>query len=144
MHTILQKHKAAKQVGRNYSLLLDILGISGHTGSDGSSMSARLNRYGDWIGKIGENIDFGGKTAKDIVLSLIVDDGVTNRGHRANLLSPDFVKTGVACAKHSQWEVCTVLDYASEYTVKGGNLSGTLQTDNTPKFQTNNGGIGGG
>ncbi|EAR94566.1 SCP-like extracellular protein (macronuclear) [Tetrahymena thermophila SB210] len=109
-------------------------GISNHTGSDGSSMSNRLERYGDWMGKIGENIDFGSKTARDIVLSLIIDDGVDNRGHRKNVLSPDFQKTGVACQKHAQWEICTVLDYASEYTFKGGKLSGTLITDNTPKF----------
>lgn len=53
-------------------------------------MSNRLERYGDWMGKIGENIDFGSKTARDIILSLIIDDGVTNRGHRKNTLSPDF------------------------------------------------------
>lgn len=39
-------------------------------------MSDRLERYGDWMGKIGETIDFGSKNAKDIVLALIVDDGV--------------------------------------------------------------------
>lgn len=32
--------------------------------------------------------------------------------------------------------MCTVIDYASEYTFKGGKLSGTLITDNTPKFST--------
>jgi uncharacterized protein YkwD len=94
-------------------------------------MSARLSRYGDWMGKIGENIDFGSKTARDIVLSLLVDDGVSNRGHRGNMMSPEYVKTGIACAKHSQWEICTVLDYASEYTTKGGKLSGILNYDNT-------------
>jgi hypothetical protein len=97
-------------------------------------MSARLSRYGDWMGKIGENIDFGSKTARDIVLSLLVDDGVSNRGHRGNMMSPEYVKTGIACAKHSQWEICTVLDYASEYTTKGGKLSGILSYDNILKF----------
>lgn len=76
-------------------------GISGHTGSDGSSMSDRISRYGDWMGKIGENIDFGGKTAKDVVLSLLVDDGVSNRGHRGSVMSSEYVKVGIACAKHS-------------------------------------------
>lgn len=112
--------------------MIFVIGISGHTGSDGSSMSARLTRYGDWMGKIGENIDFGGKTGKDVVISLIVDDGVMNRGHRSNILSKDFAKTGVACAAHSQWDACTVLDYASEYTHKGGALSGVLLTGSTP------------
>lgn len=34
-------------------------GITGHTGSDGSSMTDRIERYGDWMGHIGENISFG-------------------------------------------------------------------------------------
>jgi len=71
----------------NFSIYLD---LSGHTGSDGSSMSGRLERYGDWNGKIGENCDFGNSTGRDIVISLIVDDGVSNRGHRNNLFSSDF------------------------------------------------------
>lgn len=90
-------------------------GLSGHTGTDGSSLSNRLNRYGKWTGKIGENIDFGTKRAKEIVMSLIVDDGVLNRGHRSNIFSKDFVKTGIACSTHKQWEICTILDYTSSY-----------------------------
>ena len=34
-------------------------GITGHTGSDGSSMTDRIERYGEWMGHIGENISFG-------------------------------------------------------------------------------------
>lgn len=77
------------------------IGLSDHTGSDGSSMSMRLTKHGEWGGKIGENIDFGCKKGRDVVLSLIIDDGVPNRGHRNNLFSPDFLKTGIACAKHT-------------------------------------------
>jgi uncharacterized protein YkwD len=37
-------------------------GITGHTGSDGSSMTDRIERYGEWMGHIGENISFGQST----------------------------------------------------------------------------------
>lgn len=82
-------------------------------------MSSRLERYGDWNGKIGENCDFGSSTGRDIVISLIVDDGVSNRGHRNNLFSQDFTKVGVGCAPHSEYKTCSVFDYAAQYGPKG-------------------------
>lgn len=77
-----------------------VLGITGHTGSNGSTMQSRLEKYGDWMGSIGENIEFGGKSGREIVISLIVDDGVASRGHRTNLFSSNFLKAGVACYSH--------------------------------------------
>lgn len=97
------------------------LDLSGHTGSDGSSMSERLERYGNWNGKIGENCDFGSSLGRDIVISLIVDDGVANRGHRKNLFSEEFKKVGIACCNHIDYKTCTVIDYASAYEPKGIN-----------------------
>ncbi len=91
-------------------------GITGHTGSDGSSMTSRLDRYGKWMGKCGENICFGGKTGVDIIVQLIIDDGVATRGHRNNIFSKDYKVTGISAAKHSSYEICCVLDYASEFS----------------------------
>ena len=64
--------------------------MCGNNGSDGSNMSIRLEKYGDWSGKIGENIEFGSKSAIEIVSSLLIDDGVANRGHRKNITSDSF------------------------------------------------------
>jgi len=60
-----------------------------------------MSRYGDWMGRIGENCDFGSDTGVDIILSLVTDDGVATRGHRKNIFNPDFKKTGVACYSHA-------------------------------------------
>lgn len=90
-------------------------GSFSHSGSDGSDLSARLDRYGEWNGKIGENIDFGTKDAYGAVASLLIDDGNKGRGHRKNLLSPDFAVTGVGVSKHAEMDICIVIDYASEY-----------------------------
>lgn len=32
-------------------------------------------RYGDWKGRVGENISFGDKTGIEAIVSLIIDDG---------------------------------------------------------------------
>ena len=43
------------------------------------------------IGSIyGENLAYGTYEAKDTLLTLAIDDGVANRGHRVNIFKPDF------------------------------------------------------
>jgi hypothetical protein len=93
-------------------------GITGHTGSDGSSMDQRISRYGKWGGGAGENISYGYNTGREIVVQLLVDDGVPNRGHRDNLFTKDFKYVGGAMGGHSQFTYLCVIDYANEYTNK--------------------------
>ena len=50
-------------------------------------MSDRIERYCDWNGNIAENIDFGCETGRSILCSLMVDDGVSSRGHRKNIFN---------------------------------------------------------
>ena len=98
--------------------------ISGHNGSDGSSFSQRMERYGEWMGNVAENIDFGSETGDEVVISLMVDDGVSSRGHRKNMFNPALKHVGVGCSRHQSYGHCCVLDYASEYTPKGQKHSG--------------------
>src|SRR5690606_9306056 len=55
-------------------------GKTGHAGSDGSNMRERIERYGKWQVRIAENIAYGAKTARQIVVYLLIDDGVKDRG----------------------------------------------------------------
>ena len=79
-------------------------------------MTQRIERYGQWMGKIGENIDFGSTEPVEVVISFLVDDGVSSRGHRKNLLSQDFRYIGIGSHSHSSEKLCCVLDFASEYS----------------------------
>jgi uncharacterized protein YkwD len=90
-------------------------GITGHTGSDRSSMAQRINRYGKWGGGAGENISYGSNTGRDIVVQLLIDDGVSNRGHRNNILNTNFKYAGCAVGSHSGFTYLCVIDYANEY-----------------------------
>ena len=69
---------------------------SGHRGSDGSSAGDRLSRYGDWADSLGEDIVYHSRSAREDVISLIIDDGTSNRGHRKNIFKPDFHVIGIA------------------------------------------------
>jgi len=90
-------------------------GDTGHTGSDGSTDEVRINRYGKWDISAGENIDYGNKEPRRIVTSLLIDDGVPSRGHRANLLSESFKFVGVAMGPHRVYRQMCVMDFAGSY-----------------------------
>jgi uncharacterized protein YkwD len=89
----------------------------GHTGSDGSDALARLKRHGRPRGKSGESIAYGAYTSKtgmEFVVALLVDDGISNRGHRKCLLDPVYRFVGIACGPHPKASPMCVLDFAEQ------------------------------
>lgn len=68
----------------------DILlnGVTNNIGSDKSTLKDRIERYCIWRGNIAENIDLGSCHPCLIVMNLLIDDGVSSRGHRKSILSP--------------------------------------------------------
>ncbi len=107
--------RAAADLAREQARTGDL----GHRGADGSSPFARMSRHGRWRTHAGEAIDYGGETARRVVYNLIVDDGVRDRGHRLNLLAPDFHVAGVARASHPRFRQVCVIDFAADYTEAG-------------------------
>ncbi|MDM7914222.1 MAG: CAP domain-containing protein, partial [Candidatus Eisenbacteria bacterium] len=87
----------------------------GHEGSDGSQSWDRMERYGEWSGSAGEDIWYGRGNPRDVVIALIVDDGVPARGHRQNLFDPDFRVIGVGCGTHAYYDSMCVLTFAGGY-----------------------------
>ncbi len=88
-----------------------------HVGRDGSSLSQRLNRLGTWHGHIAENISTLEEDPRQVVIQLLVDDGVLSRGHRHNIFNPDLHQAGVGSAPHRDYRVVTVIDYADGFVL---------------------------
>jgi uncharacterized protein YkwD len=93
-------------------------GLVGHNGVNNSSPFDRINKYGKWNITAGENINYGNDIPREIVIDLIIDDGIKNRGHRENIFNEKFLVVGVACGTHEKYKYMCVMDFAGEYQEK--------------------------
>lgn len=93
-------------------------GMTGHSGSDGSKPFDRMNRHGKWLRHAGENISYGNDRGRDVVIQLIVDDGVVGRGHRKNIYNPAYEVVGIACGSHKLHGTMCVQTFAGDYQEK--------------------------
>ena len=91
-------------------------GLTEHRGTDGSHHGKRLNRYGEWLYRTGENIAYGPREARRVVINQIIDDGISGRGHRLNLFNPEYRRVGVACGEHMNYRYMCVMELAGGYT----------------------------
>ena len=62
---------------------------------DENQIEQRVEKYLDYDYSISENIDFGGSTGVEVIVNLLVDDGVKNRTHRENLFSDKYEYYGI-------------------------------------------------
>lgn len=90
-------------------------GGTGHNGKQSGGMRERIERHGTWSGRIGENIAYGPFDARLLVMQLIIDDGVPDRGHRKNHFSTAFGVAGVACGSHPDFEGMCAIDFAGRF-----------------------------
>lgn len=79
----------------------------------------RMNRYGTWTAAWGENISYGKNSARDIVLALIIDDGLPARKHRANIFASKFNYAGAAYGPHARFGSVCSIDFAGGYAERG-------------------------
>lgn len=110
---------AAKDQARDMTLK----GLSGHTGSDGSLPKARVDRYGIWNGTVGENIIYDITTARQMVIGMIIDDGVATRGHRRNIFDPTYRVAGVSISDAPSNGARGVIVYVGGFTERAVNTT---------------------
>ncbi len=68
-------------------------GFTDHTGSDGSSPFSRISSFcKNLTGN--ENIVGGIKNVRALVILLLIDSGISSRGHRYNMLNPNWKYVG--------------------------------------------------
>ena len=95
----------------------------GHTGSDGSHSFDRIARFGQWQRAVGENIDYGHRDTRAIVVRLIVDEGIAGRKHRANIFNKTYRVAGIAAGSHARYGAMCVMDFAGGFIERGTGLA---------------------
>jgi len=90
----------------------------GHITKNGSTPQKRMEKFGEWNICLAEDITYGSFEARQIVIALLIDDGVKDRAHRKNILNPCFRYAGVSFGEHPNYETICVIDYAGDYKTK--------------------------
>jgi uncharacterized protein YkwD len=86
-------------------------GSRGHISADGATPARRVAARGGGQ-YVSETIAYGESDPAAIVRSLIVDDGVPLRTHRAVLFMRDLRYAGVGCGSHAAYAFMCVMDYS--------------------------------
>jgi uncharacterized protein YkwD len=120
--------RAAKPVGpltRSEGLCLAAIGhvkdqsgsgATGHkTGNSGGLIEDRVKPFGSWQGGIGENLSYGNESARERLLTWLIDDGVASRGHRNRLMSANYNVAGVCCGPHPKYGTMCALALAGNF-----------------------------
>ena len=88
-------------------------GLTTHEGSDNKNISDRIEKYCEWEGAMAENLEFTFKNAENIMVNLIVCDGVKERFQRKNLFFPDFKYIGIGVGYHKDYDICCSIGYTN-------------------------------
>jgi uncharacterized protein YkwD len=89
-------------------------GATGHKGS-GGMIEDRVKPFGVWQGDIGENLSYGNESARERLLTWLIDDGFSTRGHRKRVMSSDYRVAGLSCGPHPEYGTMCVLTLAGGF-----------------------------
>lgn len=131
----LQVYKGMSLAAKDQARDLGTSGNTGHKGSDGSTPNVRASRYGDWTNNIGENIVYQAMTtARDSVIGLIIDDGISTRGHRKNIFDPTYRAAGIAIGERSNLGTLCVITFAGGFTDKASSATAPISKPAARKY----------
>ncbi len=107
----LKSSAVLTKLARGHAKDMGSKGKVGHDSSDGTTFVNRLRKKIK-TGMIAENCDYGNTNPLDIVMSLLIDDGIVSLGHRKNILFPGLKWIGIAIEKHNTYGMNCVMDFA--------------------------------
>jgi uncharacterized protein YkwD len=116
---VLTRDASLAHAARDHAFDQSQTGATGHTGSDGSTTLTRVARYGAWKVSVNENIDYAPMlVGREVIESLLMDDGVPDRGHRRNIFDATSRVVGIACGPHPRYTATCVIVQAGGMMAK--------------------------
>jgi uncharacterized protein YkwD len=82
----------------------------GHTSPNGKTFVDRIKPLR--FPTAGECISYGQRNGRDVVTSLLIDDGVENRGHRKTILNSQLDAAGISAGGHLVFGHMCTIDFA--------------------------------
>jgi uncharacterized protein YkwD len=115
----LKWSQSLEKSATDHALYLGKNGLMSHIGEQATTMQDRIGKYNkDLSMRCGESLQSiiptpdTALTARNIIQGLVVDDGVSTRGHRANIFNTDFKSVAIGIADHKTYQGICVLDYS--------------------------------
>ena len=102
----LLPQKDLSEIASKHAETMGKLGKLGHDNYD-----KRFKNVNSKYNPNGENCDYGSKDPLEIVMHLLIDEGVSSLGHRKNILSKNFNCYGGALKEHSKYTYNYVMDF---------------------------------
>jgi len=89
------------------------MGNKGKIGHDGfeKRMKPFMTKYNKGVA---ENCQYGYQSAKQIVIDLLIDEGVSSLGHRKNILNASYNCVGVSIQPHKSYKYNCVMDFGGK------------------------------
>ena len=110
---MLKPHEKLFKAASYHANDMGTKGLMGHNSSDGVDFFARIRSFMNPSSNFSfaENCAYGFSSANDIVLQLLIDEGIPALGHRKNLLSDKFDLVGVSIQPHKKYRHNCVQDF---------------------------------
>jgi len=103
---MLMPEKDLYNGARGHAIWSGKKGYEGHKGFN-KRFDPLMKKYME----VGENIYYGQYTPLEIVIQLLIDEGISDLGHRINLLNPKFNSIGVSIRPHKEFEYNCVMGF---------------------------------
>jgi len=113
---VLLPSKGLSNAAKELAIFQEKTGKTGHIGENGASLSKRISKFGKYTSNIAENVSYGEESAIMVVISLLIDDGVSSRGHRINILNANLKLAGAKWAKHPKFKQMCAITFAANFT----------------------------
>ena len=114
--SILQPMQCVYDAAKAHGLDCAKRGFLDHTGSDGSAPWDRILKQCKALSHGNENLEGSGSLdPRKSVINLIIDGGISDRGHRYNLLDPSWTSVGCYLIQGTAMKMGTTYNWVQNF-----------------------------